>query len=532
MSLIKQMMQQTSESVIPFLKELATRDGIYTRAFRIINKIKNVPIRVQYYSDGESIVLIGLEHHNKKTDWLADEEPFMEDPPLYFSENSHYQSPVYTMRKFRDEMMSSTFKINHQPWLVLVTNGYVINIEDMAEDVWLPMKVLVFSGVKENTDTFLPENINSVDHWFAGVDVFCKFTSCVLPTWEEKYQEEEGDTTTTKIPVPSFSSEDFAFELDDEEKKEYLHNAVPSTPQSPPFYPQQEEPLRVEILSPLKNPQKEFEKLVGCDQIRIQIKQLESLCRYNKMRSELHSKRHQVSLHAIFIGNPGTGKTSMAKIYASLLHQAGVLSKGHVVMASRASFVSTLWGGEEKNVNRILKKAEGGVLFIDEAYEFSTENQQDPARHILPLLMPILGDEERRDIAVVLAGYKKPIENLLSLNNGLKSRFCNVFEFPDFSVEELLEISKRRIKEYGYYFTAKSWLLYTNMVKVLYDQRDEKTFGNAREIGTLLDRIYVTHAQRCIQQNILDNALTVSDVKAVIRSIPQKQPQRTIGFVK
>ena len=155
-------------------------------------------------------------------------------------------------------------------------------------------------------------------------------------------------------------------------------------------------------------------------------------------------KQHKVSLHSLFLGRPGTGKTTICKIYGSLLRQAGALSKGHVIICDRSTFIGTLWGDEERSTRQVIDMAKGGVLMIDEAYLLNSSNPHDPGKMVIPLLMNILADESQRDIAVVLCGYKGPMQKLIDLNPGLQSRFPNKFEFPDFTIDELLEILQPR----------------------------------------------------------------------------------------
>ena len=128
--------------------------------------------------------------------------------------------------------------------------------------------------------------------------------------------------------------------------------------------------VRVEILRPIANPREELDKMVGCDNIKQRMEELVSLSSYNQMKQELFpdSKPHEVSLHSVFLGRPGTGKTTVCKIFGSLLRQAGVLSKGHVVVCNRGTFIGTLWGDEERSMQQVLEMAQGGVLMFDEAY--------------------------------------------------------------------------------------------------------------------------------------------------------------------
>jgi len=288
----------------------------------------------------------------------------------------------------------------------------------------------------------------------------------------------------------------------------------------------------IEVLEPINNPREELDKLIGCGDIKRRMDELVALTTYNKTMQELfpNSKQHEVSLHSVFLGRPGTGKTTVCKIFGSLLHQAGALSKGHVVLCDRGTFIGTLWGDEERSVRQVLEKAKGGVLMIDEAYLLNSKNDNDPGKLVLQLLMNILADESQRDIAVVLCGYKDQMEKLLEMNPGLQSRFPNKFEFQDFSVDELLEITQTRIRDYDYSFTNQAWEKYRGILCQAYQVRDPQTWGNARFVANQLERIYMQHATRCVMQKPEDKQewrqLTAEDIVP----IDVARPKTKIGF--
>lgn len=194
------------------------------------------------------------------------------------------------------------------------------------------------------------------------------------------------------------------------------------------------------------------------------------------------------------------------------------------------TFIGTLWGDEERAMKQVVEMAQGGVLMIDEAYLLNGKNENDPGKIIVQLLMNLLADESQRDIAVVLCGYKEPMNELLETNPGLLSRFPNRFEFADFSVDELLEITSRRIEEYSYHFTVKAWQKYTDMIALAFSARDTETWGNARFIANQLERIYIQHATRCVKQPPKNHndllLITPEDI------VPIEMPRRKnrIGF--
>lgn len=288
--------------------------------------------------------------------------------------------------------------------------------------------------------------------------------------------------------------------------------------------------VKVEILRPIATPRRELDKLVGCADIKQRMDDLVALTSFNQMmrKNFPRNRQHHISLHSLFLGRPGTGKTTVCKIYGSLLHQSGALSKGHVVVCDRGTFIGTLWGDEERSIRQVVEMAKGGVLMIDEAYLLNSKNDHDPGRMVIQLLMNILADETQRDIAVVLCGYREPMMRLLNTNPGLLSRFPNKFEFNDFTVDELLEITQCRVRDYHYSFTDEAWTKYRTTLTQAYEVRDPETWGNARYITNLLDRIYMQHAARCVRQQPEDKfqllTLTPDDI------VPIETPKQRAKF--
>ena len=277
--------------------------------------------------------------------------------------------------------------------------------------------------------------------------------------------------------------------------------------------------VKVEILRPIANPRRELDKLVGCADIKQRMDDLVALTSFNQMmrKNFPRNRQHHISLHSLFLGRPGTGKTTVCKIYGSLLHQSGALSQGHVVVCDRGTFIGTLWGDEERSIRQVVEMAKGGVLMIDEAYLLNSKNDHDPGRLVIQLLMNILADETQRDIAVVLCGYREPMMRLLNTNPGLLSRFPNKFEF-----------TQCRVRDYHYSFTDEAWTKYRTTLTQAYEVRDPETWGNARYITNLLDRIYMQHAARCVRQQPEDKfqllTLTPDDI------VPIETPRQKAKF--
>lgn len=189
---------------------------------------------------------------------------------------------------------------------------------------------------------------------------------------------------------------------------------------------------------------------------------------------------------------------------------------------------------EKKNdvrqlLNYVVEMAKGGVLMIDEAYLLNSEHKSDPAKLIIPLLMDILANEQKRDIAIILCGYKEPMNKLLDTNPGLASRFPNRYEFQDFTIDELIEITRRRIREHNYRLTKAAWAKYKTLLSEAYAMRDPNTWGNARYVANLLEHIYMVHAKRCMKQiPPFNRFFTITP--ADIQPIDTPKPRPRIGF--
>lgn len=421
---------------------------------------------------------------------------------------------------------------------VLLTEAEILNTYELYEQ-WDANNIMVIDDFKRLKYRHIP--VNNDD------EIDCKdYINTILDATLDVPDTEE--TVSTEALLPDYSRENDAKEEDDEEfaklldkylregmeivdEKESFGNDADDLSEdgveneedeefAPEEFPEasvhniddtsfpngeieqnQNISVKVEILRPIPNPREELDKLVGCTDIKRRMDELVALTRYNKMMRDMfpNGKQHEVSLHSVFLGRPGTGKTTVCKIFGSLLRQAGALSKGHVVVCDRGTFIGTLWGDEERSMKQVLEMAKGGVLMVDEAYLLNGKHENDPGKLVIQLLMNILADETQRDIAVVLCGYKEPMMKLLDTNPGLQSRFPNKFEFTDFTVEELLEITKRRIKDYDYQFTTPAWEKYSGILTQAYQVRNPETWGNARFIANQLERIYIQHASRCVQ---------------------------------
>ena len=508
---------------------------------------------VYLYATGTNVVMVCLDHFEGDEE-LADEELYGHEKPLYFTQCTHRVSPVWKLSNAMKVADARLRKLDGCPVSlekgtlhgVLVTDSSLLNADDIRE-VWRDMNIKVIDSVSDvrhlnfqtnpDSDELGKEYIQAIATGTEGVEIYRKKE-------EKPEKEEDADEEFTRMLNEFINSEsrkthddnDDENDVDDEDSALFSDEEL--SPSDDELFPSDEVQqngnlsVKVEILRPIAHPREELEKLVGCEDIKRRMDELLALVRYNRQMNELFpdSKQHEVSLHSLFLGCPGTGKTTVCKIFGSLLREAGVLSKGHVVLANRSTFIGTLWGDEERSVNQLIEKAQGGVLMIDEAYLLDSGNEKDPGRLVIQLLMNILADESQRDIAVVLCGYREPMLKLLDTNPGLHSRFPNKFEFADFTVDELLKITRRRIEEYQYRFTRSAWIKYRGVLDAAYQMRDPKTWGNARFVANQLENIYIRHATRCISHPPRDKRRMRVLTPADIQPIEVPRPKSRLGF--
>lgn len=243
-----------------------------------------------------------------------------------------------------------------------------------------------------------------------------------------------------------------------------------------------------EILAELNN-------MVGLKTVKEQVNALIAYQKIQKLRNDigLHSTKN--TLHMAFIGNPGTGKTTVARIIGRIYKQIGLLSKGHFIEASRTDLIAGYQGQTALKVKNVVEKAKGGVLFIDEAYSITeNENSDSYGRECLTELTKALEDY-RDDLVVIVAGYTKPMEVFFESNPGLKSRFNTFIEFGDYSAEELSSMLLLLCKNNDYVLCDGAILKTEELIKEIMQNKDEN-FANARLIRNLYDDLVMEHAKR------------------------------------
>lgn len=241
----------------------------------------------------------------------------------------------------------------------------------------------------------------------------------------------------------------------------------------------------------------ELNALVGLEKVKSKVQDLIVYQKVQKMRREqnLHSAKN--TLHLAFTGNPGTGKTTVARIVGRIYKQIGLLSKGHFVEVSRTDLIAGYQGQTALKVKKVIEQAKGGVLFIDEAYSITENDHTDSyGRECLTELTKALEDY-REDLVVIVAGYTEPMNQFFESNPGLKSRFNTFIEFDDYSANELDEILVSMCKNNDYILTDEV----KKKIHFYFEQQTsskDKSFSNGRLVRNLFDDLVMNHARRVI----------------------------------
>lgn len=235
------------------------------------------------------------------------------------------------------------------------------------------------------------------------------------------------------------------------------------------------------------------EELVGLRPVKARIREIAALLVVNRARRELGLESAPPSLHMSFTGRPGTGKTTVAERMSKILHGLGYVRKGHVVTATRDDLVGQYIGHTAPKTREMLKKAMGGVLFIDEAYYlYRPENERDYGAEAIEILLQVM-ENNRDDLVVIFAGYKERMDVFYQSNPGLSSRVANHIDFPDYSAPELLAIAKLILASENYRFSEEATEVFADYIV---RRMQLPFFANARSIRNAIDRARMRQANR------------------------------------
>ncbi|NLY55732.1 MAG: AAA family ATPase [Firmicutes bacterium] len=256
------------------------------------------------------------------------------------------------------------------------------------------------------------------------------------------------------------------------------------------------------------NALEELNKLIGLEAVKKLVEEIQAFVQIRRYRQEYGLKAEPLVLHMIFKGNPGTGKTTVARILGALFKELGVLSKGHLIEVERADLVGEYIGHTAQRTREQVKKALGGILFIDEAYSLARGGEKDFGKEAIDTLVKAMEDH-KDELILILAGYRREMEKFVQSNPGLSSRFPIILEFPDYNLTELMEIAKLMVKEREYRLSEAAEKCLYNLLKNQVDNYDENR-GNARLVRNLVERSIRRQAVRLTRAGQFDrNSLTV-----------------------
>ncbi len=263
---------------------------------------------------------------------------------------------------------------------------------------------------------------------------------------------------------------------------------------------------------------RELNELVGIDNIRGDIESLSKFIRIENMRKEKGMATTEVSYHMVYLGPPGTGKTTIARLMGKIFHSLGVLGKGHVVEVDRAGLVGDAWGKTSLKTDAVIESALDGILFIDEAYTLKQSADDVFGQDAIDTLLKRMEDHRKR-LIVIVGGYTHEMQTFIESNAGLKSRFTRYFYFKDYNGDDLLEIVRRSVKSKKFKMEADCELLLKDFFDLAYANKD-RTFGNARFARTSLDKIM--QAQRDRVGNMEFDAITDNDLITIKKTDVEK----------
>ena len=265
----------------------------------------------------------------------------------------------------------------------------------------------------------------------------------------------------------------------------------------------------------------ELDSLVGLDEVKRDVRVLASFIQVNNLRRDRGLKAPAISKHLVLTGNPGTGKTTVARLISRIYYSIGAIPKNNFVETSRAGLVAGYVGQTALKTQDVIEKAMGGVLFIDEAYSLVSDSKNDYGSEAIDTLISAM-ENNRDNLVVIVAGYEEPMQQFIGSNPGFSSRFNRYLHFKDYDSEELMSIFLKLCEENEYILQEQAESAIHKFLKNVYARRC-KDFGNARTVRNIFEKIIAYQAERIISMDSIDDddllELTLADVENALSQV-------------